>query len=108
VLAGIIAIARETRSYLIAEGIETTEMLDFVRDAHTPKGADFGTVRGIQGYLLGRPELGRIDHELLDPHHAFLAARQVEGQSTPRSLDVLRGEESARPRRAEVASQARG
>ncbi len=46
VLSGITAIARETAAYVIAEGIETVEMFDFVQQmgAH-----------GVQGYLLGRP-----------------------------------------------------
>jgi diguanylate cyclase (GGDEF)-like protein len=75
VLAGIIAIARETGSYLIAEGIETPEMLRFVRNAHIPNAAG---VRGIQGYLLGKPELGRIDLRALEQHRDFLAARKLE------------------------------
>jgi EAL domain-containing protein (putative c-di-GMP-specific phosphodiesterase class I) len=46
VLSGVTAIARETSAYVIAEGIETVEMFDLVRQmgAH-----------GVQGYLLGRP-----------------------------------------------------
>ncbi len=75
VLAGIIAIARETGSYLIAEGIETKEMLEFVRSAHVP---NFAGVRGIQGYLLGKPKLGRVDLHSLDQHRDYLAARWVE------------------------------
>ena len=75
VLAGIIAIARETGSYLIAEGIETGEMLDFVRNAHIPNSAP---VRGIQGYLLGRPEIGGADVRSLERHHDFLVARELE------------------------------
>jgi diguanylate cyclase (GGDEF)-like protein len=75
VLAGIIAIARETGSYLIAEGIENAEMLDFVRSAHIPNSAP---VRGIQGYLLGRPEIGGADAQSLERHHNFLVARELE------------------------------
>lgn len=44
VLASITTFARETGAYVIAEGIETDEMLAMVHDAH-----------GVQGYLLGRP-----------------------------------------------------
>jgi len=47
VYAGILAIARENGSYVIAEGIEDDAMLRFV-------GATRG-VRGVQGYHLGRP-----------------------------------------------------
>jgi EAL domain-containing protein (putative c-di-GMP-specific phosphodiesterase class I) len=52
VLAGIVAIALATDAYVIAEGIENLEMLDFVcRPAiHEVRG-----VRGVQGYLLRRP-----------------------------------------------------
>ncbi len=69
VLAGIIAIARATGSYLIAEGIENVEMLDFVRNAHV---SDVAGVRGIQGYLLGRPELGPVDLRSLEQHREVL------------------------------------
>lgn len=44
VLASIFTFARQTGAYVIAEGIETDEMLEMVHDAH-----------GVQGYLLGRP-----------------------------------------------------
>lgn len=46
VLAAIVAFARKARSGVVAEGIETEEMLDHVRQA----GAQY-----VQGYLLGRP-----------------------------------------------------
>ena len=84
VLAGIIAIARETGSYLIAEGIETPEMLAFVREAHIP---NFAGVRGIQGYLLGRPHPGPVDSESMQQHHEYLVAqtlvRTTVHQSSP-------------------------
>jgi EAL domain-containing protein (putative c-di-GMP-specific phosphodiesterase class I) len=76
VLAGIIAIARENGSYLIAEGIETGEMLDFVNAMHLPSREAFAGVRGVQGYLLGRPEIGGVDVGSLVEHHIFLAARR--------------------------------
>jgi diguanylate cyclase (GGDEF)-like protein len=78
VLAGIIAIAREHESYLIAEGIETGEVLDFIRDAHNPKDESFPGVRGIQGYLLGRPEIGRVDARSQKQHHEYLASLRLE------------------------------
>jgi EAL domain-containing protein (putative c-di-GMP-specific phosphodiesterase class I) len=88
VLAGIIAIARETGSYLIAEGIETAEMLDFVRNAHV---ANFAGVRGIQGYLLGRPELGRVDLQALDQHRDILVASQTEDSRVTSMLAGRKG-----------------
>jgi diguanylate cyclase (GGDEF)-like protein len=59
VLAAILAYARETSSYVIAEGIETEAMLELVRaTAVSPKAAQ---VRGAQGYLLGRPGPDFVD-----------------------------------------------
>jgi diguanylate cyclase (GGDEF)-like protein len=46
VFLGITTIARESHLFVVAEGIENTEMLDFVRQAD---------VQYAQGYLLGRP-----------------------------------------------------
>jgi diguanylate cyclase (GGDEF)-like protein len=85
VLAGIIAIARETGSYLIAEGIENVELLDFACDAHGAREAAFPGIRGMQGYLLGRPEVGRVDLRALELHHAYLEARR-----SPADSDVAR------------------
>jgi diguanylate cyclase (GGDEF)-like protein len=75
VLAGIIAIARETGSYLIAEGIENRELLDFACIAHTPGNVVTAGIRGVQGYLLGRPEVGQVNARALEQHHTYLAAR---------------------------------
>jgi diguanylate cyclase (GGDEF)-like protein len=54
VLAGIIAIAESTGAYVIAEGIETKEMLEFVCRLGTQAISSRG-VHGVQGYLLKRP-----------------------------------------------------
>jgi EAL domain-containing protein (putative c-di-GMP-specific phosphodiesterase class I) len=54
VLAGIIAIAQETNSYVIAEGIENVEMLDLVQRAGKSQSRGKG-IQGVQGYLFGRP-----------------------------------------------------
>jgi diguanylate cyclase (GGDEF)-like protein len=83
VLAGIIAIARENGSYLIAEGIETGEMLDFVKAMHLPSRDAVAGVRGVQGYLLGRPEVGGVDVGSLVEHHLFLAARRERTEVSP-------------------------
>jgi diguanylate cyclase (GGDEF)-like protein len=72
VLAGIIAIARETGCYLIAEGIENGDMLEFVRTAHVSSRPYFAGIRGVQGYLLGRPEVGPPDARSLEAHRAYL------------------------------------
>ena len=52
VLAGIVAIARETQSYVIAEGIEDHATLQFIQQVGVH---EVGTVHAVQGYLLGRP-----------------------------------------------------
>jgi diguanylate cyclase (GGDEF)-like protein len=53
VLAGIVAIARETGSHIIAEGIEDMEMLDLVMTLGTRSAQH--PILGIQGYLMGKP-----------------------------------------------------
>ncbi|HTJ27178.1 MAG TPA: bifunctional diguanylate cyclase/phosphodiesterase [Candidatus Limnocylindria bacterium] len=74
VLAGIMAIARATGSYLIAEGVETADLFDFACRAHVPSDDGFPGVRGVQGNLLGCPETGPIDLEVLAEHRALLSA----------------------------------
>jgi diguanylate cyclase (GGDEF)-like protein len=76
VLAGIIAIARETGSYLIAEGIENVQLLDFACDGHGAHGTAFSGIRGVQGYLLGRPEVGQVNLRSLERHHDYLETRR--------------------------------
>jgi EAL domain-containing protein (putative c-di-GMP-specific phosphodiesterase class I) len=49
VLAGIAAIAQETDSILVAEGIETKEALEFIMG--------MGKVRAVQGFLIARPAI---------------------------------------------------
>lgn len=55
VLAGIIAIARAVGAYVIAEGIETEEMLALVCSNGLGRAARGGAVNGVQGYFLQRP-----------------------------------------------------
>ena len=81
VLAGIIAIARETGSYLIAEGIESRELLDFACVAHAPGKVISAGIRGVQGFLLGRPELGQVNARDLEQHQAYLAMRAGESSA---------------------------
>ena len=55
ILLAIVAYARKTNAYVIAEGIETPQMLAFVRTLDELRDPDASPVRGGQGYLLGRP-----------------------------------------------------
>jgi len=54
VLAGIVAIARENKTYVIAEGIEDAATLALVQTVATQESGERG-IHGAQGYLLGRP-----------------------------------------------------
>ena len=54
VVAGIIAIANASDAYVIAEGIETTEMLKLVCGSMA-RVIDISRVHGVQGYLLRQP-----------------------------------------------------
>jgi EAL domain-containing protein (putative c-di-GMP-specific phosphodiesterase class I) len=55
VLLAIIAYARRAGAYVIAEGIESEQILSFVRKAEELHDADDPPIKGGQGYLLGRP-----------------------------------------------------
>ena len=94
VVSGIIAIARESGSYLIAEGIETPELLDFVGRAHIPSDEGFPGIRGVQGYLLGRPAVGAVDVVSLQGHHDYLAARRPAALKRVRSIESIRRDEA--------------
>jgi EAL domain-containing protein (putative c-di-GMP-specific phosphodiesterase class I) len=73
ILAGIIAIADTTGSYVIAEGIETEDILSFVRD-FAPR------VRALQGFYLAPPQPEPIDQ----PAYAR-GSRIVLSSSVPRA-----------------------
>jgi diguanylate cyclase (GGDEF)-like protein len=69
VILAIVAFARETGAFMIAEGIENKEMLESIKfDEH---GLKQFWVQGVQGFLMGRPG---------SSIHAFL-----EGESRPRT-----------------------
>jgi diguanylate cyclase (GGDEF)-like protein len=55
VIAGIVAIAKETGAYVIAEGIETEEMLNLVCDPGRDEDPHQRGVQGVQGYFLTLP-----------------------------------------------------
>ena len=87
VMAGIVAIAKETGAYVIAEGIENMKMLDLVC------GQDWDTihkrgVRGVQGYLLYRPSATMVDAETTADVKAIL--QEVLLRQRPRLDDDAR------------------
>jgi EAL domain-containing protein (putative c-di-GMP-specific phosphodiesterase class I) len=47
--------AQQTGSFVIAEGIEDVEMLDFLSHVHQSDTPDRRLIQGGQGYGLGRP-----------------------------------------------------
>jgi EAL domain-containing protein (putative c-di-GMP-specific phosphodiesterase class I) len=51
----IIAIARRAGAFVIAEGIESEQILAFVRHAHEMKAMSKPVIDGGQGFMLGRP-----------------------------------------------------
>jgi diguanylate cyclase (GGDEF)-like protein len=55
VLLAIMAFARESGSFVIAEGIETEAMLELARDPNPRGEARAIGAQGAQGFLLGRP-----------------------------------------------------
>jgi diguanylate cyclase (GGDEF)-like protein len=55
VMLGIMAFARESGAFVIAEGIETEAMLELARDPDPEREARPVGAHGAQGYLLGRP-----------------------------------------------------
>ena len=63
VLAGIVAIAQETGSMLIAEGIESEEVLRYIRTHGATAGDLFGRIRAVQGFLIARPEMAGTHHD---------------------------------------------
>jgi EAL domain-containing protein (putative c-di-GMP-specific phosphodiesterase class I) len=55
VLVAIIAFARRANAFVIAEGIESEEILDFVEHAHDLDVMREPAIDGGQGFLLGQP-----------------------------------------------------
>jgi len=74
VLVAIVAFARRAGAFVIAEGIESEEILSFVRHAHEVKVLHDRVIDGGQGFLLGRPDpdLRRA------PSPGLVAARELE------------------------------
>ena len=95
VVAGIIAIANASDAYVIAEGIETAEMLKLVCGSMA-RIIDISRVHGVQGYLLRRPretflEPGEANHvtgmlrELAFQHPGHMSERAEIASASPGS-----------------------
>jgi diguanylate cyclase (GGDEF)-like protein len=57
VLVAIVAYASSAEAFVIAEGIESEDMLEFVRNASELEIVRDPLIKGGQGYLLGRPSV---------------------------------------------------
>jgi EAL domain-containing protein (putative c-di-GMP-specific phosphodiesterase class I) len=72
IVASIVAIAHAMDACVIAEGIETVEALDFVRrDVMRGWHRESG-IRGVQGYLLGRPATAPWNDPDAEQHSALI------------------------------------
>ena len=86
VLLAIIAYAGRAGAYVIAEGIESEQILSFVHNADDLHMANGAAIKGGQGYLLGRPSL-QISRLIARPQvkdHS-LAIRPVVPAARPRA-----------------------
>ena len=78
VLLAIIAYAGRAGAYVIAEGIESEQILSFVHNAEDLHLADGPPIKGGQGYLLGR-----ADTRDLAPHRPARRSRLTAWSSRP-------------------------
>lgn len=67
VLVAILAYARRAEAFVIAEGIETIDILEFVRNAADLQVVGESPISGGQGYLLGRPSSDPSPSPHLEP-----------------------------------------
>jgi diguanylate cyclase (GGDEF)-like protein len=77
-IARIVAVACETGGYVIAEGVENAELLEFACRKQARANGIAGGIRGVQGYLLGRPSIGVIDVADLHTWGRFLSAHFIK------------------------------
>jgi diguanylate cyclase (GGDEF)-like protein len=77
-IARINAVARAAGAYVIAEGVENAEILDFVCGDQNQTSGTGGGIRGVQGYLLGRPSIGVVDVADLHTWGKFLSAHFIK------------------------------
>ncbi len=92
VLAGIVAIAQATGAYVIAEGVETSEMLDFVCRVGLQKDISQHSIQGVQGFLLTGPSENFVGMRANDDISALLTAFASPSELlvTPQATALLR------------------
>ncbi len=77
-IARIVSVARDAGVYVIAEGVETAEILEFACRKQAGTNGPAGGIRGVQGYLLGRPSIGVIDVADLHTWGRYLSAHFIK------------------------------
>ncbi|HEY5094729.1 MAG TPA: EAL domain-containing protein [Candidatus Eremiobacteraceae bacterium] len=77
-IAEIVAIAQSANSYVIAEGVENAEILEFACRTGAQIGGISKGIRGVQGYLLGRPSIGCFDAADLHTWGKYLSAHFIK------------------------------
>lgn len=81
VISGIIAIAREGDSFVIAEGVESLEQFNFLQ-ALQGDYLRFGDISGVQGFLFGSPQSGRPDTAGFAEHASILGPPAAAAEMT--------------------------
>jgi diguanylate cyclase (GGDEF)-like protein len=85
IVASIVAIAHAMGACVIAEGIETVEALDFVRRDVMRGWHPESGIRGVQGYLLGRPAAEPWNDPNAEAHSALMQKTYDDHKPAPRS-----------------------
>jgi diguanylate cyclase (GGDEF)-like protein len=86
IVASIVAIAHAMGACVIAEGIETTEALDFVRRDVMRGWHPESGIRGIQGYLLGRPAAEPWNDPNVGVHSALMKRTYDDAPAAPKPI----------------------
>lgn len=77
-IASIIAVAKSADSYVIAEGVENADILKFACRQQTRSHGIVAGIRGVQGYLLGRPSIGSFEVTDLHTWGKYLSAHFIK------------------------------
>jgi diguanylate cyclase (GGDEF)-like protein len=93
VMLGILAFARESGSFVIAEGIETEAMLELARDPDPDGEARPVGAQGAQGFLLGRPAPASAEAPSYDATLATLTELTAERERRRIAQTLQRGDD---------------
>ena len=96
IVASIVAIAHAMGACVIAEGIETVDALDFVRRDVMRGWHPESGIRGVQGYLLGRPAAEPWNDPNADAHSALMQKTYDDPKPTQKPTHRRAGRASYR------------